>query len=250
MISDVIAAVAFLTRLPVGSRVFGAKDVARSERWFPLVGALLGSISAGVLWLSMRVFPPAVCAMFVVGVAAWITGAMHLDGVADTADGFGGGRTREDTLRIMRDHAIGSYGAAALILILAFKAVSIASIAAGRIAFPAVLLAPILGRWAAVLLSATRPYARPLEHDSAVSVGSPTRLVGRNEVIVATVTALGFAAAFGVRGAIACACVAAVVAIWGTYCQRRIDGITGDTIGAAIEISECAVLLLYSAYRL
>lgn len=246
MISDLIAAVSFLTRLPVGSRPFGAKDVARSERWFPLVGALLGAIYAAALWLAKLAFAPAICAMLVVGVGAWITGAMHLDGIADTADGFGGRRSREDTLRIMRDHAIGSYGAVAVFVLLGLKVAAISTLA-GPDAFPALLLAGVLGRWAAVLLSATRPYARPPEHDSAVSVGSPTRLVGRNELMVATVTALAVAAPLGVRGGVAFACVAAIIVLWGAYCQRQIGGVTGDTIGAAIEISECAVLLLYSA---
>jgi adenosylcobinamide-GDP ribazoletransferase len=245
----VITALAFLTRLPVGrSRSFGAKEVARSERWFPLVGCLLGGIYAAALWLCARVFPASICAILVVGVDAWLTGAMHFDGIADSADGFGGGRTREDVLRIMRDHAIGSYGAVALLLVIALKIAAIASLVGCPTAWAAILLAPVLGRWAAVLLSAARPYARPPEHDGPYSVGSPTRFVGRTEIAIATVTALAIAAPLGIgHSGPACAAVLALVVIWGAYCQKRIGGITGDTVGAAIEIAECAVLLIYAA---
>jgi adenosylcobinamide-GDP ribazoletransferase len=245
----VIAAIAFLTRLPVGhGRSFGAEEVARSERWFPLVGCLLGGIYCAALWLSAHVFPPTICAILVVGLDAWLTGAMHFDAIADSADGLGGGRTREAVLRIMRDHAIGSYGAVTLVLVIALKVAAIASLVGHPAAWSAILFAPVFGRWAAVLLSAARPYARPPEHDGPQSVGSPTRFVGRTEVVIATVTALAIAAALGVRlGGAACVSVVALVVIWGAYCQKRIGGITGDTVGAAIEISECAVLLIYAA---
>jgi len=98
------------------------------------------------------------------------------------------------------------------------------------------------------LLSAARPYGRPLADDGPHSVGSPTRFVGRTEVAVATVTALAIAAAVGVRlGGAASAAVVVIVVLWGAYCHGRIGGITGDTVGAVIELSECAVLLLYAA---
>jgi cobalamin 5'-phosphate synthase/cobalamin synthase len=246
---SVIAAFAFLTRLPVwGGRAFGPKEVATSERWFPLVGLVLGAIYAGALWVFGRVFPATICAILLVGLDAWLTGAMHYDGIADSADGFGGGRTREDVLRIMRDHAIGSYGAVALMLTIAIKAAAIAFLAGKPASWPAILLAPVLGRWAAVLLSASQPYARPPEQDGPLSVGSPTRLVGRAEVAIATVAALVVAGVLGIRlGGPASASVAALTVVWGAYCRRRIGGVTGDTVGAAIEISECAVFLIYSA---
>src|SRR5205085_11082690 len=140
---------------------------------------------------------------------AWFTGALHLDGLADTADGFGGGRTRDQALRIMRDHAIGSYGAVALVLVAALKITTIASLVDGRRAVPCLVLAPALGRWSAVALSATQPYARPLSDDGPGSVGSPARFVGRSELIIASVTVAAIAVWSGWRGAAACALVAA-----------------------------------------
>jgi len=251
LISDLIVAVAFLTRLPAGRRfAFGAKEVARSARWFPLVGALLGGVYTAVLWLLSRIFPPLVTAIVLVALDAWLTGAMHLDGLADTADGFGGGSTREDVLRIMRDHSIGSYGAVALILVIAIKIATLAAlIDAGR-AMSAVVLAPVMGRWSAVMLGATQNYARPVEDDAPHSVGSPARYIGRAELTIATVTAVAVAvASHRWRGPVACVLVAFAGACWAWRCRRRIGGVTGDTLGAGIEMSECLVLLFFTALR-
>lgn len=250
MISDFLAAVSFLTRLPVGRRLaFGPKEVARSARWFPLVGGLLGAVSVGCFFLSNRIFPPLVTAVLLVAIAAFVTGAMHLDGLADTADGFGGGVTREDVLRIMRDHAIGSYGGVALVLSIAIKLVTIAALSGSRRAVPCLLVAPVLARWSAVLLSATQRYARVMD-DCSVSAGAPSRFVGRTELIVATVTAIVFALVMDPwPGCAAIALVGLGSAGWAWRCRRRIDGVTGDTLGAGIEGSECLVLLLFTALR-
>ena len=240
-------AFAFLTRLPVArGTLFDGKTVARSARWFPLVGAVLGAIYAGGLWVLSQRLPAAVAAVLVVALDAALTGAMHLDGLADTADGFGGGRSREDVLRIMRDHAIGSYGAIAVVLALALKITAIAALAGSARAFSAVALTPVLGRWAAVFLGATEPYARPSEDHGT---GSPTRWMGRTELIIATITlvAAAVAAAGGLRGAAAVLLVAIVTDLWGRRCAHRIGGVTGDTLGAAVIAAECLTLLIFTA---
>jgi cobalamin 5'-phosphate synthase/cobalamin synthase len=251
LIAQLAAAVSFLTRLPVGrASAFDAKDVARSAQWFPLVGGLLGGISIAALWVLSWLFPPMVTAVLIVAIEAVLTGAMHFDGLADTADGFGGGNTREDVLRIMRDHAIGSYGAIALALVIGMKIAAIAALAGSPRAIPGLFLAPVLGRWSAVLLSATQPYARPPEDDSPRSVGSPTRMVGRTELTAATITAVVLAAVVGRWfGAAGVLLVAAASTWWAWFCRRRIGGVTGDTLGAGIEISECLVFLLFTAVR-
>lgn len=249
MIAQLIAAISFLTRLPVGQdRTFNSKDVGRATRWFPLVGALLGGLYIAVVWCLTPVLPSLVIAVIVVAIDAAITGGMHFDGLADTADGFGGGRTREDVLRIMRDHAIGAYGAIALILAMAMKIATSAALIDSHRAIPALAIAPVLGRWAAVLLGGTQIYARPPEDDGPKSVGSPTRFVGRSELIGGTITAVLFAAAFDHwRGVGACVLVGAGCAWWAWRCRRRIGGVTGDTLGAGVEVSECLVLLLVTA---
>jgi len=189
--------------------------------------------------LAGMVFPPLVSAVLLVSLEAALTGGLHLDGLADTADGFGGGHTREDTLRIMRDHAIGSYGGAALSLAILLKVAAMAALIGGSQVVAALLLAPVLGRWSAVVLMATQPYAR--------EGGSPARFVGRVELAVATVLAVAAAAVEPWRGAAAVVAVAALAAVWGWRCRRRIGGVTGDTIGAGVVMAECVVLAVFVA---
>jgi adenosylcobinamide-GDP ribazoletransferase len=251
LISSLSAAVSFLTILPAGPRIeFGPKDVGRAAAWFPFVGALLGGIYIVVFWLFTQVFSPLLTAVILVGTDTWLTGALHLDGLADTADGFGAGRTREDVLRIMRDHALGSYGVAALVLVIALKVAALAALIEAHRAVDSLLLASVLSRWSPVLLSATQTYARPLEDDLPKSVGSPTRFVGPSELIVATLTALAVALAVDrSRGFAAFMLVAATSVWWAWRCRLRIGGVTGDTLGAGIEMSQCVVLLLFTALR-
>ncbi len=237
-------AFAFLTRLPVArGTLFDGKTVARSARWFPLVGAVLGTIYGGGLWVMAQRLPAAVAAVLVVALDAALTGAMHLDGLADTADGLGGGRSREDVLRIMRDHAIGSYGAVAVGLALALKIAAIAALAVHARGVTAVALAPVLGRWAAVLLGATQPYARAAEDQGT---GSPARWMGPGELIIATVIAAAVSIACGLRGVTAGIAVGIATCLWGQRCERRIGGVTGDTLGAAVMAAECLTLIVFT----
>lgn len=231
------AAVAFLTRIPVPSAAaHGAGDVGKGARWFPLVGALLGGIYAAMLHLLSPALPPSVLAVLIVLAEALLTGALHMDALADTADGFGGGRSREDILRIMRDHSIGSYGATALILLAALKITTIAALAQRPHAIPYLVLAPVLGRWSILPLSRFLPYAR----ESAAVANH----IGTLELVWGSALAAGAAALAGPWHGFACWALAAVLtALFGRFCFRRIGGITGDTLGANVQISECVVLL-------
>jgi cobalamin synthase len=109
----------------------------------------------GPLWL-----PSLVVAVLIVAVNERLTGALHLDGLADMADGFGGGHTREDVLRIMRDHVIGSYGAVALILLVLLKVAALSTLINDDGDATYLILAPVLGRWASTPLGHFLPYAR------------------------------------------------------------------------------------------
>jgi cobalamin 5'-phosphate synthase/cobalamin synthase len=240
-----ICAIAFLTRLPVGrGREFDAKTVARATRWFPAVGALLGAIYALAARLLAFFFPAPLTAAAIVALDAALTGAIHLDGLADTADGFGGGRTREDVLRIMRDHAVGSYGAVAIVLALGVRAAAVAALVGTDGIWGGLILAPVLGRWAAVLIGGTQPYARSSD---APGAGEPARFMGRTELAIATLTAAAAAVAFGWRGAGAGLAVAMLAGLWGRRSARRIGGVTGDTLGAGVIAAECLVLALFAA---
>ena len=237
----VLVATAFLTRVPVPV-VAGAVDVGRAARWFPLIGGLLGGATALIAWTMSEVmnFPPALTATLVVGLGAWATGAIHLDGLADTVDGFGGGRDREAVLRIMRDPLIGSYGAAALVFVIGVKVTAIAALLDRGAALPFVVAAPAISRWTISALAAWLPYART-EGGLGKAVTQEPDTIG---LIVATaVTALIAIGALRVDALIVWA-VAGLTAVWiARTARRRIGGVTGDVFGASVELTETSVLL-------
>jgi len=240
-VRGVLVATAFLTRVPVPV-VAGAVDVGRAARWFPLIGGLLGGASALIAWTMTEVmdFPAALTATLVVGVGAWATGAIHLDGLADTVDGFGGGRDREGVLRIMRDPLIGSYGAAALVFVVGVKVTAIAALLDRGAAPPFVVAAPAISRWTISALAAWLPYART-EGGLGKAVTHERDTVGL--VVATAVTALIAIGALRVDALIVWA-FAALTAVWiARTARRRIGGVTGDVFGASVELTETSVLL-------
>ena len=245
-IRQMLAAVSFLTRVPVTSGLsVSAKDIGQSARWFPLVGALIGCVYVIVLRVFSPVFPALVVAVLVLVAEALLTGALHLDGLADMADGFGGGRNREDVLRIMRDHAIGAYGAMSLILLGVLKIASIAALIDRHRADPYLVVAPVLGRWSGVFLSNLLPYARRSEQEGMPSGGAVCDFVGRTELFVATVTALPLTIILAGWPSLASWVVSVSVSLlMARLCRSTIGGVTGDTLGAGAELSEVAVLLV------
>ena len=183
--------------------------------------------------------PPAVVAILLVAAEAVLTGALHFDGLADTADGFGGGHTRDDVLRIMRDHAIGSYGGVALILTIALKIAAWVSLLGTPVAL---ITIPVLGRWSILPLTATLPYARssPSVIDGMGGGMGRLSLFWGSCLTVLVLFATKTAAVW-----IAAVAVVSVSVIFGWYCRRRIGGITGDTLGANLQLCECAAMLVF-----
>ena len=231
---SLLAAIAFLTRVPI-RREFSTEAVARAAGWFPLIGGLLGLLYGAVWFGAVRVVPPYVAAVLVLIAEALVTGALHFDGLADMTDGFGGGRTRDDVLRIMRDHAIGTYGATALLLMLLLSAACLVALRAPLRVAGWLAAGGAFGRWAILLLSRALPYARP---NPAISSG-----IGTRELVIGTLTvcATGFLLQWG---ALAAAAVTLVLTLaLGAFYRRRIGGVTGDTLGATSQICQTAVLL-------
>ena len=236
---SLLAAIAFLTRIPVGRWAdLSSEDVSRSAAWFPAVGALVGGIECLVAWLLRPHLPPAVTALLVVAADALLTGALHYDGLADASDGFGGGKNRDDVLRIMRDHAIGSYGGVALALAIGAKIAVLAALLNSSVWPLALVAAPMLGRWAILLLSAALPYAR---QTASVVVGMGRKALAWGSFFIVVALAAGR----DPRLWIAAAVVLVLTAILGFYYRRKIAGITGDTLGAAAELAEVAVLVVF-----
>ncbi len=243
--------VAFLTRIPVPYRwTGGAEAVGKSSRWFPLVGLLIGAAYVAVFKLASIVFPSMVAAVLVVITEAFLTGALHMDGLADMADGFGGGHTREDVLRIMRDHVIGAYGAVALLLTLALKIAAISGLADSNRAETWLLIAPCVARWATAFSGYQFPYARRTLEEGSGGTGAVSKYVGLKEAIIATLIAIGAAVLIGGwRGLAGWALVVFLTCFFARWAIGRIGGITGDTIGACTESSETLVLLMALGIR-
>ena len=232
----VAAAVAFLTRVPVGRRVaVDGADVARGGAWFPLVGAAVGAVAGGLADALAGSLGAPLAAVLGIAAATALTGALHLDALADAADALGA-TSRERALEIMRDHAIGAYGATALVLGLAAKVAALAALAPGRDALRYAVCAAAVARVVPLLLSAALPYARPGAGAGRVLDGArPLRLA------VAVGIAAGLCAWLHALPLLAVG--AAVAAAVGLAARRGLGGVTGDVLGAAVELTEIAALV-------
>jgi len=156
-----LAAVRFLTILPIpGKRGCATSEMAGSALFFPIVGLLIGGVAAGAVFLLAGVFPPWLVAVLVVVLLGAVSGAFHLDGLADTADAFMSSRPKDQMLDIMKDSRIGVMGLAAVIWVFAAKVAALASLEPDLL-IRASLLAPLAGRCAMVLALAILPSARP-----------------------------------------------------------------------------------------
>jgi len=237
-VKSLAAAFAFLTTLPIGAIVdCDAADVARSAAWFPVVGLFLGCASAALAAVLRNHLPLWIVAVALVALDVLLTGALHYDGLADTADGFGGGKDRDDILRIMRDHSIGSFGGIALAAVVAMKVAGYASLLTRTDWLAALLFTPALGRWSILALTAAFPYARPTV--SVVhGIGKRTLALGSVLIVAA------FLFARSARGWIALGAAAVISIAFGLYCRRRIGGITG-ALGANVQLCECGALLVF-----
>ncbi|MGH3933668.1 MAG: adenosylcobinamide-GDP ribazoletransferase [Pseudonocardiaceae bacterium] len=236
-------AVSWLTVLPVGAPVQVDRAVARRAlRWAPVVGAGLGVVAVGVLAvLSALGAPPLLVGLAVVATLAGLTRAMHLDGLADTADGLGCYGEPQRALAVMRDGSIGPFGVVMLVLVLAAQAVAIAALAeAGRLA--AVALAVTAGRVAFLWCARTSVPAARSEGLGALVAGSqpPAVAVAWSAVLLAG----GLVAVPGRfwQGPLAVGLAALAVVMLSAHTRRRFAGVTGDILGAASELATTMIL--------
>lgn len=246
-----LIAVQFLTRVPIPGWVGFAPDwLNRAAGWFPLVGALVGAFGALVLWGTASILGPTLAAILAVIATVALTGAFHEDGLADTFDALGGTVSRERALIIMKDSRIGTYGACALVLVLALRIATLAALLAIGPAFAAAALiaSHALGRAASVGVMAMLPYAGALEDAKAKPLAVA---VPRSSVVLAAASGLGLliaCLAFADRldPLLAGAAIGASLAVMFAmrrWLARRLGGYTGDTLGATEQLAEVGVLL-------
>lgn len=234
------SAVAFLTVIPAAGRS-GDAGTRLGRAYFPAVGALLGFGAGVVLLVVSTLITPLVGAAAALAVLALLTGGLHLDGLADTADGLFGGRDRERRLEIMRDPRVGSFGAIALVLVLLIDAGLLASIAPAR-AVLSLVVAGALSRWAMLWLVVLLPYARPQGLGMAASGGHRVFDLVLGSLLAAVACLLDWR-----RALIAVLLVAVTATGLAAFARKRIGGATGDVYGAAVEICQLAVLVAFAA---
>lgn len=239
--SGLAVALGFLTRIPARQGVLAAGALARAAVWFPLVGALVGALLGGTRVLAELVLPAGAATVLALMVAVLVTGGLHEDGLADTADGFGAHVGRERRLEIMRDPRVGTFGLLALVLTLLLAWTLLSGLGAER-CLRAAVAAHVLARWAMLVHAATTPPARPDGAGSLLRVGAAPLAAATVLAGAVTLAAAGPTAAAGAAGA-ALLAVAAMAAA----ARHAIGGFTGDTLGAVGKLVEIAVYAALAA---
>ena len=236
-----LCAVQFLTRIPTPAlRNFQPDWISRSARYFPLVGLLVGGGCAAVFWSASLVWSGWLPALLAIAAGVLITGAFHEDGLADTADGLGGGTTVAKRLTIMKDSRIGTYGALALGLTLAIKAAALATLPAGLGAWTLVA-AHGAGRGASVLAMRALPYVG----DAKVGKWKPSPADLSLAEVLTAVAVAGLPLALSPDGVVGLAIlIGAILALAVSLIARRLlGGYTGDVLGAIEQVFELGFVL-------
>lgn len=243
------AAATFLTRVPVGGFPYSDADWRWSSAWFPFVGAGLGAAQAAA-WLLVERGGALVAATVVVALGLLLTGAFHEDGLADTADALGGAMDRARMFEILKDSRIGAFGAAALVVVLVLRIALLARLDAA--APIALVLTQCLSRAPALWLMLALPYVTSDAASRSRHVARarlPQVLLGSLWSLLALALACGAGALSAAEAAAMLAGVAAVTALCGHRFRARAGGVTGDFLGAAQQLADCAALLALALAR-
>jgi adenosylcobinamide-GDP ribazoletransferase len=239
MIRRFFIAVEFLTRLPVPrSRNSAESELGKAAAFFPLVGLIVGVEAALVFVLLQHLLPVPASVLCALAFAAFITNGFHEDGLADTFDGFGGGWTRDRVLEIMRDSRIGTYGTLALIFVVLGKLNFLSVLPQSQI-WRWLIVAHTGARWTILPLCVWLPYARAEGQGKLVA-----KQVGALEIVTGTATLLVAFLLLPWRAALATLFVTSFVTLLsGLYFRARLQGITGDCLGATNQLTEVGLYL-------
>ncbi len=238
------AAVGLLTIVPVGRRALPEEASAGAAPWFPLVGGLIGVAAAGAYALGETLLGGFYGAALALTVAAILTGGLHHDGLADMADGLGARGDAARRLAVMRDSAIGTYGTLALIAYALLGVAALSPLGAPDAA-SSIVCGHVLGRWAALVQLALVAPARADGLGVAFSATRPALALGSVAAIAIALVAAGV-----LPGLAALAGAAIAAAVTAVAARALVGGRTGDTLGAAVLVTEIVVLSVLAAYWL
>jgi adenosylcobinamide-GDP ribazoletransferase len=231
--------VAFLTVIPVAADEGGPGE-RLGRAYFPAVGALVGLVAGAAFAITSALTTPLLAAVSAIAVLAALTGGLHLDGVADAADGLFGRGDRARRLEMMRDPRVGSFGAIALGVVLLGDVAALAGMAPAR-AIVALVVAGAVSRWAMLCVVAFVPYAR--ETGLGVAAGGAHRTF---DVILGAALAAIACLLDWRRALVAVLVVAATAIVVSALARRRIGGATGDVYGAVTELCQLAALVTFA----
>lgn len=242
--SDSLAAVQFLTRIPTPYLPYDPNSLSRAVKFFPVVGLVIGNAAALLHQLLTPHLPRLVTALLVIAFLVSITGCLHEDGLADTADGFGGGSSREQVLAILKDSRIGSYGGVTLTLSLLARVLLLASLPLTQVP-QYLIVAHVLCRWTTLPLSYYLAPARSQQDAAGVGQGARiASLTTRGTLLIGSLFTVTICI-WLLRTHATAAIVATILVtlLSGLYFRRRIGGVTGDCFGATNQLAEIAVYL-------
>ena len=215
------------------------EDLGRSLVCFPVVGLIIGLILAGLYWLLAHVLPMSLVSGILIVASVVLSGGLHLDGFVDTCDGIGGHKSPEDRWRVMRDSRAGAFGIIGAVCLILVKYLALNSIPQ-NLMMSALVLMPVMGRWAMVYAVFAYPYARPSGLGSAFKAGADRLQMAAATLIAAAVALVWFGwVRLVIMGGVLLAGIIAAA-----YFRRKFTGLTGDTYGAINEIAEVTVLIL------
>jgi len=242
----ILIAFQFLTIIPLPFRFHCEKeDLGRSTAFFPVVGLVIGGMLLLVNWLISPWVVRPLCDALLITLLALITGALHLDGLADVCDGLAARGGRERFLAVMKDSQVGAVGAVGLVLGILLKWQALAAVPS-ELKWQALLLFPALARFGQVLTLTGARHARQDGLGAAFTEGA-----GWTPLLLAfAATAAASFSLLGLKGLIAMAAVCTLVAAGRTFFQRKLGGLTGDTIGCISELNEITALIVISALPL
>ncbi|MFQ3652119.1 MAG: adenosylcobinamide-GDP ribazoletransferase [Gemmataceae bacterium] len=245
-----ISAVQFLTRIPLPggmNRPDPDRSLLRAAVvYFPLVGGLIGTFTGLVIWSALSLWPPLVAVLIGLIAEALLTGAFHEDAVADCCDAFGGGWSRDEVLRILKDSRVGSFGALGLTLAVLLRGGCLLALPNPDL-IVSVAASAAVGRWAILLQMLVVPPV-PNRDGLAKDVGEA---IDWRELLVGSLLTLVPLGALGWTAPLrACLGILAVIVVtlaWAGYVRRRLGGITGDGLGGGCYLAQCVLLLVWVA---
>ena len=246
VIKNIFIAIRFLTILPLpDKKVATPKELGRSMAYFPLIGIFIGLVLACANEILIKLVSPLLAAALLVILWAYLTGALHLDGFVDAADGFSASPDKEKILEVMKDHHCGAKGVIALVFLIIVK-IALLNDIPGPVRFSSLILTPAIGRWMMVCAASLCPYARKAEGFGKAFVENS----GTREVIIAGIILIAAGIILlRIRFFVLMIPVLIFTIFSFVYIKKKINGVTGDVLGAMNELAEVVSLAAFLLFR-